>query len=163
MASNQLEFIAPVAVSIYRMLFGGFPGVPAVLACGGKLVIAIAAIWAMGASLCVVSLPVSIGGVTDVLLRDSSTMSAILEREQSWYEAQGFYGFFWLAFFSGLFLMAIRTAWTGNYISLTSIGLTVSVLSIVTGFSIGIAYLPAAIGLLIGTLMLIASRRLRAR
>ena len=159
----ELEFMASVPVSMYRMLLGGLPGVPTLLACAGKLMVAIAATWAVGASLYIISVPVSIGGVTDVVLRDSSTLSAVLVREQSWYEAQGFYGFFWLALFSGLYLMAIRAAWTGNHIALAIMSVTAFALSIVTGFSIGGAYLPAALGLVIGTLMLFASTRLRAR
>ena len=41
---------------------------------GGKLMVAIAATWAVGASLYILSSPVSVHGVTDLMLRDSSTV-----------------------------------------------------------------------------------------
>jgi hypothetical protein len=130
---------------------------------GGKLTVAIAATWAVGASLYIFSSPVSVHGVTDVMLRDSSTVVEAFTREQSWYEARGLWGILWLVFFSGLYLMAVRVAWRGNHIALAIISVTAVVLSIITGFSIGRAYLPAALGLFIGTLMLLSSKRLKAK
>jgi len=41
--------------------------VPTLFACGGKLIVAIAATWAVGASLYIVSVPVSVGGVTKTM------------------------------------------------------------------------------------------------
>jgi hypothetical protein len=128
---------------------------------GGKLIVAIAAIWAAGASLYIFSSPVSVHGVKELLLRDSSTVVEVFTREQSWYEAQGLWGTFGLVFFSGLYLLAVRVAWKGNHIALAILSVTAIALSIVTGFSIGGAYLPAALGLFIGALMFISSRLLR--
>lgn len=130
---------------------------------GGKLIVAIAATWAVGASLYIFFSPLSVHGVTDVLLRDGSTVVEAFTREQSWYEAQGLWGTFWLAFFSGLYLLAVRVAWKGNHIALAIMSVTAVALSIVTGFSIGGAYLPAALGLFIGTLMFLSSKLLRAQ
>ena len=130
---------------------------------GGKLIVAIAASWAVGASLYIFSSPVSVQGVTDLMLRDGSTVMAAFTREQSWYEAQGLWGTLWLAFFSGLYLLAVRVAWRGNHMALAIMSVTAVALSIVTGFSIGGAYLPAALGLFIGMLMFISSKLLRAQ
>jgi hypothetical protein len=129
---------------------------------GGRLIVAIAATWAVGASLYIFSSPISIHGVTDVLLRDGSTVVEAFTREQSWYEAQGLWGTLWLAFFGGLYLLAVRVAWKGNYTALASMSVTAVALSIVTGFSIGGAYFPAALGLFIGSLMFLSSKLLRA-
>ncbi len=68
---------------------------------GGKLMVAIAATWAIGASLYILSSPVSVHGVTDLMLRDSSTVVEAFTREQSWYEARGLWGILWLVFSVG--------------------------------------------------------------
>ena len=130
---------------------------------GGKLIVAIAATWTVGASLYIFSSPVSVHGVKELLLHDSTTVVEVFTREQSWYEAQGLWGIFWLAFFSGFYLLAVRVAWKGNHIALAILGVAAIALSIVTGFSIGGAYLPAALGLFIGALMFLSSRLLRAQ
>ena len=132
------------------------------LVCGGKLIVAIAAVWAVGASLYIFSSPVSVHGVTGLMLRDSSTVVETFTREQSWYEAQGLWGILWLVVFSGLYLVAVRVAWRGNHIVLAIVSVTAVALSIVTGFSIGGAYLPATLGLFIGTLMFLSSKLVRA-
>lgn len=130
---------------------------------GGKLVVAIAASWAVGGSLYIFSSPISVHGVTGLMLRDSSTVVDTFTRDQSWYEAQGLWGVLWLVVFSGLYLLAVRVAWRGNYIALAIMSLLAVALSIVTGFSIGRVYLPAALGLLIGASMLLSSERLRSQ
>ncbi len=130
---------------------------------GGKLIVPIAATWAIGASLYIFSSPVSVHGVTDIMLRDSSTAVEAFSREQSWYEAQGLWGTLWLVLFSGLCFLAVRVAWRGNHIALAIMSVTAVALSIVTGFSIGTVYLPAALSLFIGTLMFLSSKLLRAK
>ena len=133
------------------------------LVCGGKLIVAMAASWAVGASIYIFSSPVSVRGVTDLMLRDTSTVVEAFAQEQSWYEAQGLWGILWLVVFSGLYLLAVRVAWRGNHIALAIVSVTAVALSIVTGFSIGGVYLPAALGLLIGTLMFFSSKLPRSR
>jgi len=97
------------------------------------------------------------------MLRDSTIVVEAFTREQSWHEAQGLWGILWLVFFSGLYLLAVRVAWKGNRIALAITSVTAVALSIVTGFSIGSAYLPAALGLFIGTLMILSSKLSRAQ
>ncbi|MFT5501383.1 MAG: hypothetical protein ACI88G_001520 [Woeseiaceae bacterium] len=128
------------------------------LVCGGKVIVALAATWALGASLYIFFSPVSVHGVSSVMLRDSATVVEEFSREQSWYEAQGLWGVLWLVIFSGLYLLAVRLAWRGNINALASVSATAIALSIVTGFSIGGAYLPAALGLLIGTVVFLLSK-----
>ena len=130
---------------------------------GGKFIVAIAAAWALAASLYIFFSPVSIHGVTGVMLRDSTTVVEAFTRNQSWYEAQGLWGVLWLILFSGLYILAVWVACRGNIKALAGLSATVVVLSIVTGFSIGAAYMPAAIGLIIGTFVLLLSRPRRAQ
>jgi len=131
------------------------------LVCGGKLIVAIAASWAVGASLYIFSSPVSVRGATSIMLRDSSTVVEAFTRDQSWYEARGLWGVLWLVVFSGLYLLAVRVAWKGNHKALVIVCVIAAALSIVTGFSIGRVYMPAALGLFIGTLLIFSSKLLR--
>jgi peptidoglycan/LPS O-acetylase OafA/YrhL len=124
----------------------------------GKVIVAISATWALGVSIFIFSSPVSVHGVSGVMFRDSGTVVETFTREQSWYEAQGLWGVSWLVLFSGLYLLAVRLAWRGNIKALAGLSVTAIALSVVTGFSIGGAYLPAAFGLLMGTLMFLLSR-----
>ncbi len=125
---------------------------------GGKFIVAIAASWAVGASLYIFFSPMTISGVRGTLLRDSSEVVEVFTRQQSWYEAQGLWGVLVLVIFSGFYLLAFRVAWRGNYKALTVMGVVAVALSIVSGFSIGAAYFPAALGLFIGALLLLSSR-----
>ena len=119
---------------------------------------ATAAVWAVGASLYIFSSPVTISGVTGTLRRDLSEVVEVFTRQQSWYEAQGLWGVLVLVIFSGFYLLALRVAWRGRYRALAIMGVVAVALSIVSGFSIGAAYLPAALGLFIGALVLLSSR-----
>lgn len=122
----------------------------------GKLTVAIAAAWVVGASLYIFLSPVTISGVTSTLLRDSSEVVRTFTRQQSWYETQGLWGVFVLLIFSGFYLLAARLAFRGNYKGLLIISVVALALSVVTGFSIGAIYLPAALGLFIGALLLLS-------
>lgn len=125
---------------------------------GGKFIVAIAASWAVGASLYIFFSPMTIRGVTVTSLRGSSEVVEVFTRQQSWYEAQGLWGVLVLVIFSSFYLLALRVAWRGKYKALAVMGVVAVALSIVTGFSIGAAYLPAAFGLVIGALLLLSSR-----
>ena len=125
---------------------------------GGRFIVAIATSWAVGASLYIFFSPVTISGVTGTLRRDLSEVVEVFTRQQSWYETQGLWGVSVLVIFSGFYLLALRVAWTGKYRALAIMGVVAVVLSIVSGFSIGAAYLPAALGLFIGALVLLSSR-----
>ena len=119
---------------------------------------AIAASWAVGASLYIFFSPVTISGVRGTMRRGSSEVVEFFTRQQSWYEAQGLWGVIVLVIFSGFYLLALRVAWRGKYRALAVMGVVAIALSIVAGFSIGAAYFPAALGLFIGALVLLSSR-----
>ena len=130
----------------------------------GKFVVALAAAWAIGASIYVFFSPLSGQGVT--VRRTFGESGSVVETfmtEQSWYEAQGLWGIFVLAVFAGIYLFAVRLAWNGHYNALTIVSVITIALSIVTGFSIGGIYFPAAAGLVVGALILLAARLLTSR
>jgi hypothetical protein len=121
---------------------------------GGKIIVAVAALWAVGASLFILFSPVTISGVTGTLRHDSSEVVEVFTRHQSWYESQGIWGVLVLVIFCGLYILAVRLAWGGKYRVLMFLSVFAIGLSIVSGFSIGAAYLPAALGLFVGALVL---------
>jgi hypothetical protein len=127
---------------------------------GGKLIVAMAGSWAIGASLFIFFSPVTARGVTSRSFRDSSIVVETFTKQQSWYEAQGLWGVFVLVIFSGLYLLAVRLAWRSNYVALAFVSVIAVALSIITGFSVGGVYLPAALGLFVATLMFLSSKLL---
>ena len=128
---------------------------------GGKFAVVIAASWATGASLYIFFSPISAQVVTARRVFGASRdIVEIFTREQTWYEAQGFWGICVLAIFTGLYLLAVRLAWRRRYTALAMLSVIAIALSIVAGFSIGAAYLPAALGLMVGTLLLASSKLL---
>ena len=130
----------------------------------GKSVVALAAAWAVGASIYVFFSPLSGQGVTARrTFGESGSVVETFMTEQSWYEAQGLWGIFVLAIFAGIYLFAVRLAWNGHYIALTIVSVISIALSIIAGFSIGGIYFPAAVGLLVGALILLAARSLKSR
>ena len=131
---------------------------------GGRVVVAIAAAWAMGASLYIFFSPVSGRGVrTTAIVGAPNAVVEIFTTEQSWYEAQGLWGVVVLVIFAGFYLLAVRLAWRSRYIALAILSVVAIALSIITGFSVGGIYLPAALALFVGTLMFLASRWLTSR
>lgn len=128
---------------------------------GGKLIVAIAAIWSGGVSLYIFFTPLNVNGVTATMVRGSGEVVRTFNEQQSWYEAQGPEGVVALAAFSSLYLLALWMTWKGNYQALAILCAIAIALSLIAGFSIGVAYMPAALGLLIATPMLLSSKRLK--
>lgn len=130
----------------------------------GKFVVALAAAWAVGASIYVFFSPLSGQGVT--VRRTFGESGSVVETfmtEQSWYESQGLWGVFVLVIFAGLYLLAVYLAWRRSYVALAILSVFAIAASIITGFSIGGIYFPAAVGLVIGALILLAARLLTSR
>ena len=127
---------------------------PGLLTRIGKYAVAIAASWAVGVSLYILFSPVNVSGVTATLRRNADEVVEVFTRQQSWYEVQGLWGVMVLVIFCAFYLLAVRVAWQGNYKSLMVMGFVGVALSILSGFSIGAAYLPAALGLLFGAVVL---------
>ncbi len=131
---------------------------------GGRLVVAIAAAWAMGASLYIFFSPVSGRGVrTTGIVGAPNAVVETYTTEQSWYEAQGLWGIVVLVIFALFYLLAVRLAWRSHYTALAILSVVAVALSIITGFSVGGVYLPAALGLFVGSVMFLSSRWLRSR
>ena len=120
----------------------------------GKSLIAIAALWAVGVSLYILFSPVEVSGVTATLRRTADEVLETFTRQQSWYETEGLWGVMVIVIVGAFYLLAVRVAWQGKGKALLLMSFFAVVLSILSGFSIGAAYLPAALGLLLGAVSL---------
>ena len=99
----------------------------------GKVLAGVASAWAVGASICIATSNIALGPI----------------------------GAAWLFAFCGLYLLALRFAWRVNPAALAGFALAATALSVITGFSIGSAYLPGVLALVLSTLFLATSRVLQ--
>jgi hypothetical protein len=128
----------------------------------GNLFVGSAVVWAIGASFYILISPLYGQGVSFRLnIGAADGVIRTFTTEQSWYEAQGLWGILVLVIFSALYLLGARFAQRRNYISLTILGGFAIALSIISGFSIGGLYFPAAISLFIGALIFLLDSRSR--
>jgi len=121
----------------------------------GKLLVALATVWAIAASLYIFFAPVTIHSVTATTVSGGLDTVEESTSELSWYKVQGLWGSIVLLLFAGLYGLAARLAWRAAYLPLGILSVLALALTYLAGFSIGLAYLPAAIGLFIGALLLV--------
>jgi hypothetical protein len=72
----------------------------------------------------------------------------------NWFEAQGWWGVFILLAFAALFYGPLRFYRRGNKLMAALFGLAAITLTLLTGFSVGLIYLPGAIGVFFGLILL---------
>jgi hypothetical protein len=124
----------------------------------GKLFIFLAALWAVGASLYIFFAPLTIQRVESISSGSTPATAGESTFQTSWYNVQGLWGVIVLILFAGFYLWALALAYRGRYTGLIILSLVALLLSFLTGFSIGGFYLPAALTLLAGALVLSLSR-----
>lgn len=129
----------------------------------GKSLVILAAIWAVGVSLYIFFSPVTIHTITATAISGGSESVEASTLTKSWYQVQGLWGVFVLVLFAGFYVVALYPAWRAAYPALAMLSLVGLTLSFLAGFSIGLFYLPSALGLLIGTMLLWLSRQMRLR
>jgi len=117
-----------------------------------------AALWAVGASLFIFLIPQTITIESATPVPDGTGIGERFTEQQSWYQAQGLWGSLVLVLFAGFYLLAYRSALKANYTALALMSLVGIALTIITGFSIGLFYFPAAAGLLLGMLLMVFTR-----
>ena len=124
----------------------------------GKSLVAVAAGWAVTVSLYLFFSPVSVHTETATAVSGASDSVKSAVSTQSWYQVQGLWGSIVLILFAGLYILALYLAWRPALIALAILSVAALTLSYLAGFSIGLLYLPSALGLLIGTVLLIVAR-----
>ena len=120
-----------------------------------RILFAFAALWSVGAGLWIAFTPLAIHFIN---LSESITGESTVERgvrQVSWYSVQGLWGIIILLIFAGLYLSAAFFAWVGKKWLAGLISILAMALTILAGFSIGAFYLPSALAVLLGTILLI--------
>jgi hypothetical protein len=126
----------------------------------GRFLVVLAACWAIGASLFVLFSPQTVHVMSATAAPGEPQIVEEFTLEKSWYEVQGLWGTIVLVIFAGLYVAAVRFAWRAAYPALPILSVIALALSYLAGLSIGAFYLPAALALFVGMLLLMLSRRL---
>jgi len=120
-----------------------------------RILFAFAALWSIGAGLWIALTPLTVVSVTS---SESITGESTFEhatRQVSWYSVQGLWGIIILLIFAGMYAGAAYFAWKSKKWPAGIISFLAVVLTILAGFSIGAYYLPAALSVLVGTILLL--------
>jgi len=129
----------------------------------GKFIVLFAALSAVGASLLIFFTPQTITIESATTVPGGTGVVERFTQRQSWYQAQGLWGSIVLVLFAGFYLLAYRSAVKGNFLALAIMSIVGIALTFISGFSIGLFYLPAAVGLFIGMLLMVVSRNVPPR
>jgi hypothetical protein len=125
----------------------------------GKNLVLLSALWAVGAGLYIFFSPQIIHGVKALSTAGEPQIVEEFTIEKSWYQVQGLWGTLILFILGAFYVVAVRLAWKGALPALAGLSVISLVLSYLTGFSIGGFYLPAAISLFVGMLLLVVARK----
>ena len=115
----------------------------------------VAALWAIIAGFWLALSPYTIEEITASGVADGAVTTEVHSKQVSFYAVQGAHGIFVLVAFallysSGLYFLRIGRPWLaviGNALALT--------LTLLAGFSVGPAYLPAALAAMVGTALIL--------
>jgi hypothetical protein len=124
----------------------------------GRFLVVLAALWAIGMSVTLFFTPITIDEITAAALPNDSGSVEHNTIQQSWYQVQGLWGSFILVLVAGFYGLGTYLARRKAYRLLGVMCLIAFVFSCVAGFSIGLLYLPSALCLTLGTLLLWLSR-----
>ncbi|MDX1416372.1 MAG: hypothetical protein R3293_19390 [Candidatus Promineifilaceae bacterium] len=127
-----------------------------------KLLTLVAAFYAVGVSFYLFLSPIAIHTITATTLPNETTSLETSDMTLSWYRAQGLWGVIVLVLFAGLYILGLYLAWRSMDGALLILSMAALILSLVSGLSIGMLYLPAAGALIIGAILLWYSQRMAA-
>lgn len=121
----------------------------------GYALVLIAALWAIGISIYIFFAPQVIQGVTATTVPGEPQVVEEFTTVTTWYKVQGLWGSILLGLFAGLYVLGVVLARRANYRFLAGLCVVALSLSYLAGLSIGLLYLPAALSMALGTLMMI--------
>ena len=125
----------------------------------GKLAVLLATFWAIGVSVYLFFSPITIHGITATAVSNGSGSVEHFTLQQSWYQVQGLWGSLVLVLVAGFYGLGLYLAWRTAYRMLGVLSVIALMFSYVAGFSIGLLYVPSAVGLTLGTALLWLSRK----
>lgn len=123
-----------------------------------KTLFALAAASSALAGLWIALTPQTIHHITAV--QEGADPSTAIETtaQVSWYQVQGWWGIAILIIFAALYSLPTYFLWRGRFVAVGVFAVLALLLTFLAGFSIGGIYLPAAIALLLGLVLLVISR-----
>jgi len=124
----------------------------------GRLAVILAAFWAIGVSGFLFFSPITVHEITATTVPNGSSSVEQFTREKSWYQVQGLWGSLVLVLVAGFYASGLYLAWRTAYAGLVALSVIALIFSYVAGLSIGFLYLPSALSLIIGTVLLWLSR-----
>jgi hypothetical protein len=119
-----------------------------------RILFALAALWALLAGLVILLIPMGTR-VTETL--SSSGASETTVRQLSWFESQGWWGIWILVAFAALYYGPFHFFRRGSRALAALFAVAAILITVLAGFSVGLFYVPAAIALLIGLVLLLSS------
>lgn len=108
------------------------------------------AVWSVGASMYLLMSPLTIHEVRATATRDGPQVAEEITRQATWYQVQGLWGVAVLAIFASLFVTIAILAVKERYLALLTVSLLATALVVLSGFTIGMFYLPAVVAVLLG-------------
>ena len=117
-----------------------------------------AAAWAVLVSLYFLLTPIPLHTIPAAAVSGASESIESAVITQSWYQVQGLWGTVVLLLFAGFYVLALYLIWHSAVPALIIMSLAGITISYITGFSIGLFYLPSALALLLAASLLWISR-----
>ena len=117
----------------------------------GEYLVGIAAVLAVLASLYIFFLPLQVSSLTATSVSSAPEVVEETTTQATWFQVQGWWGIFILLLFATLFCLAYYLARIQAVTWLGILSIALAMLSYLSGFSIGLYYLPAVLLLIIGT------------
>ena len=124
----------------------------------GFALVLIAALWAIGISIYVFFSPQVVQEITATNVSGEPQVVEEFTTVTTWYKVQGLWGSILLVLFAGLYLLGAVLARRARYGILALLCVVALLSSYLTGLSIGLLYLPAALSMSLGTLMMFLAR-----
>jgi hypothetical protein len=119
----------------------------------GYALILAAALWAVAVSLVIFFTPVQIHEISATIVPGGDQEQQETTQYASWYQVQGLWGTILLVIFAGLYILAVYLRRQSKILLLGILSVVTLALSYLAGLSIGMAYLPAALALLVGMIL----------
>jgi uncharacterized membrane protein len=124
----------------------------------GRYLVGIAAGLAVLASLYIFFSPLQVSSLTATSVSGAPEIVEETTTQATWFQLQGWWGIFILLLFAALFCLAYYLARIQAVTWLGILSIALVMLSYLSGFSIGLYYLPAVLLLIIGTGTMIFSK-----
>lgn len=124
----------------------------------GFALVLIAALWAIGVSIYIFFSPQVVQEITATNVPGEPQVVEEITTVTTWYKVQGLWGSIALVLFAGIYVLGVVLARRSSFRVLAILCVVALLLSYLAGLSIGLLYLPAALALSLGALLMFLAR-----